>query len=273
MHPFTDCIRLRILLVENTSLILKISNSHWKFCPMNSLPLSCRHCTGWGYRQSQLCVKLSRMCLAVLLSTWLGAKPYQCKSMHLIQLVDHWLWLSMAQSNWWRLLPWVQSAPLVWVGDHNHSLLIYAFGNLCTSIYQCDSKTWGDNNVGSTSLVISFHQDVPLLGGTIWQYQLPLIQATQFSNRVEWDLSYDRKCHQRCHPVVSWHNCLDISLEEQAVVCPVAANHKCVHNSTDSHLDVECQVSLDNTQYIPRHSHRKDQSILDPRNTLCLLPH
>jgi hypothetical protein len=42
----------------------------------------------------------------------------------------------------------VQSAPLVWVGDHNHGLLIYIFGNLCTSISQCDCATWGDDNVG-----------------------------------------------------------------------------------------------------------------------------
>jgi hypothetical protein len=73
----------------------------------------------------------------------------------------------MAQSNQWRLLTRVQSAPLVWVGDHDHGLLIYAFGSPCTSIYQCDSAIWGDNNIGLTSLVISIHQDVPLLGGTI----------------------------------------------------------------------------------------------------------
>jgi hypothetical protein len=98
----------------------------------------------------------------------------------------------MAQSNRWRLLTRVQYAPLVWVGDHNHGLLIYAFGNLCTSIYQFDSAIWGDDNIGLTSLVISFHQDVPFLGGTIWQYQLPLIQVMQYSNWVEWDLSYNR---------------------------------------------------------------------------------
>ncbi len=179
----------------------------------------------------------------------------------------------MAQSNWWQLLPRVQSIPLVQVGDHKLSLLIYAFGNLCTSNYQCDSAIWGDNNIGSTSLVISFHLDVSLLGGTIWQYQLSLIWAIQISNWVEWDLSYNRWCHQRWHPAVSWYNCLNISLVEQAVVCPVAAIHKCVRNSMDSHLDVECQVSWDNTQYIPRCPHQKDQSILVPRNMLHLLPH
>ncbi len=36
---------------------------------------------------------------------------------------------------------------------------------------------------------------------------------------------------------------LDISLVEQAVVCPVAAIHKCVQKSSDSHPIVECQVS------------------------------
>ncbi len=141
-------------------------------------------------------------------SVRLSSKPYQCKSMHLIQLVDHWLWPSMVQSNWWQLLPMVQSAPLIWVGDHSHGLLIFIFDNLCTSIYQCDSAIRGDDNVGSTSVVISFHQDVPLLSGTIWQYQLPLIQAILFSNWVEWDPSYNKWCHRRCHPVVSWHSCL-----------------------------------------------------------------
>ncbi len=73
------------LLVEHTSLMLKISNSHWKFCPMNSPPLSCRHHIGQGYHQSQLCMNLSPMCLTLLLSMWISltkSKPYQCKSMH-----------------------------------------------------------------------------------------------------------------------------------------------------------------------------------------------
>jgi hypothetical protein len=73
----------------------------------------------------------------------------------------------MAQSNRWQPLPRVQSAPLVWVGDHNHGLLVFAFGNLSTSIYQCDSTIWGDNAICLMSLVIFFHQNVPLLGGTI----------------------------------------------------------------------------------------------------------
>ncbi len=191
--------------------------------------------------------------------------------MHWIQLVDHWLWLSMAQSNWSQLLPRVQSAPLLWVGDHNYSLLIYIFGHLYILIYQCESTIKGDDNVGLMSHTF-FHQDVPLLGRTIWQYQLPLIRATQFFNWVEWDLSYNRWYHQCHHPVVSWHNCLAVLLIEQAVVCPVAAIHECVHNSTDFDLDMECQVSWDSTQYILRHHCHKDQSILALRNTLCLLP-
>jgi hypothetical protein len=56
---------------------------------------------------------------------------------------------------------------LVWVGGHNHSLLIYIFGNLCTSVYQCDCKAWDDDDVGSTSHVTFSHQDVLSLGGTI----------------------------------------------------------------------------------------------------------
>jgi hypothetical protein len=52
-------------------------------------------------------------------------------------------------------------------GDHKNGLLIYIFGNLCTLVYQCDSKAWDDDNVGSTSHVTFSHMDVPLLGGTI----------------------------------------------------------------------------------------------------------
>ncbi len=69
------------LLVEHTFLMLKISNSHWKFCPMNSPPLSCRHRIGWGFRLSQLCVNLSRMCLAVLLSTRISLTRFKAISM------------------------------------------------------------------------------------------------------------------------------------------------------------------------------------------------
>jgi hypothetical protein len=86
----------------------------------------------------------------------------------------------------------VQSALLIQVGDHNHGLLFHIFDNLCNSIYQCDSKAWDDDNVGSMSCITFSHQDVPLLGGTIRHYQLPLIRAMQFSNWVEWDLSYNR---------------------------------------------------------------------------------
>jgi hypothetical protein len=69
----------------------------------------------------------------------------------------------MAQSNQWRLLPRVQSAPLIWVGDHDHGLLIYIFGNLGTSIDQYDSAVWGDDNVDSTSHITFFHQDAHYL--------------------------------------------------------------------------------------------------------------
>ncbi len=171
----------------------------------------------------------------------------------------------MDQSDRWRLLPRGESAPLVWVVSHNHGLLIYIFGNLCTSIHQCDSAVWGDDNVSSISHVTFFHQDVPLLGGTIWQYQLPLIWAMKFSSWVKWDLSYNRWCHWCCHPVLIRHNCLDILLVEQAVVCPAAVIHECEYNSINFHPDMGCQVSWDNTQYIPRHHHHKDQSICDPR--------
>jgi hypothetical protein len=69
------------LLVEHTSLMLKISNSHWKFYLMNSPPLSCRHCTGRGYQQSQLCVNLSCMCLAFLLSARNSSTRFKAVSM------------------------------------------------------------------------------------------------------------------------------------------------------------------------------------------------
>ncbi len=69
------------LLVEHTSLMLKISNTYWKFCQMNLPPFSCRHCTEQGYQQSQLCVNLSRMCLAVLLSKWICLTKFEAVSM------------------------------------------------------------------------------------------------------------------------------------------------------------------------------------------------
>jgi hypothetical protein len=122
---------------------------------MNSPHLSCRHRTGRGYQQSQLCVNLSRICSAVLLSMRISSTRFEAISMQVNAL------------NSTQLLPMLQSALLVRVGDHNHGLLINIFGILCTSICLCDSATRGDNNVGSTSHVISFHQDFPLLGGTI----------------------------------------------------------------------------------------------------------
>ncbi len=65
------------LLVEHTSLMLKIS---WKFCPMNSLLLSCKHCTGQGHQQRQLWLYLSQICLAVLLSTWISSTEFEAIS-------------------------------------------------------------------------------------------------------------------------------------------------------------------------------------------------
>jgi hypothetical protein len=56
----------------------------------------------------------------------------------------------------------VQFAPLIWVGDQNHSLLIYIFGNFCNSTNQYDSTAWGDDNVGSTSLVTLFSPACPI---------------------------------------------------------------------------------------------------------------
>ncbi len=70
------------LLVEHTSLMLKISNSHWKFCLMNLPPLLCRHCTGQGYQQSQLCMNLSCICSAVLLSTRISSTKFEAVSLH-----------------------------------------------------------------------------------------------------------------------------------------------------------------------------------------------
>ncbi len=139
-----DC---ELLLVEYLPLMLKISNSHWKVCLMNSPRLSSKQCSGWGYHQSQLCMNLSHMCLAVLLSTWISLTKFEAVSIQVNQLnstCSLLTCLSMAQSNRWQLLPRAQSAPLVWVGNHNHGLLICILGNLCTSIYWWGSAVWGD---------------------------------------------------------------------------------------------------------------------------------
>jgi hypothetical protein len=92
-----------------------------------------------------------------------------------------------------------------------------------------------------------------------------------FSNWVEQDVSYNRWCHQHCHLVVSWLSCLNYLLVE-AVVCSAAAIHKNEHNSMDFNPNVKFQVGWDSTQYTPKLYHHKDQSILDPRNTLHLIP-
>ncbi len=86
------CILLQIaldcgfLLVEHTYLMLKIPNSHWNFCPMNSPPLSCKHHTGWVHQHSQIWVNLSRMCSPVLLSTWMSPTKFQAVSMQVNEL-------------------------------------------------------------------------------------------------------------------------------------------------------------------------------------------
>ncbi len=90
------------------------------------------------------------------------------------------------------------------------------------------------------------------------------------SNWVEQDVSYNRWCHQHRHLVVSWLSCLNYLLVEQAVVCSVAAIHKSEHDSMDFNPNVKFQVGWDNTQYIPKLYHHKDQNIPDPRNALHL---
>ncbi len=78
-----DC---EFLLVEHTSLMLKISKSHLKFCPMNSPPLSCKHRTLQGYQHSQLWMNLSRICLAVLLSTQMTSTEFEAVSIQVNSL-------------------------------------------------------------------------------------------------------------------------------------------------------------------------------------------
>jgi hypothetical protein len=48
---------------------------------MNLPPLSCRHRTGQVCQQSQLCVNLSRTCLAALLSTQISSTKFEAVSM------------------------------------------------------------------------------------------------------------------------------------------------------------------------------------------------
>jgi hypothetical protein len=61
----------------------------------------------------------------------------------------------------------VQSTLLVWVGDHDYGLLIYIFGNLCTSVHQSNTKAWDDDDVGSTSHVTFFSAECP---NTWWNH-------------------------------------------------------------------------------------------------------
>ncbi len=158
------------LLVKHTSLLLKISNSHWKLLPLNSPPLSYKHLSGQGYQQCQLWVNLSCICSAVLLSTRMRLTKFEAISMQINALISTcWpLTLTSHSPIKWQLLPRVQYALLVWVGDHSHGLLIYIFGNFCISVCQCDSEAWNDDNIGSMFYVTFFHQDVPSLSGSVW---------------------------------------------------------------------------------------------------------
>ncbi len=97
-------------------------------------------------------------------------------------------------------------------------------------------------------------------------------EQCNFFNWVEQGLSYNRWFHQHRHLVVSWLSCLNYLLVEQAVVHSAAAIHKSERNSMDFNSNVKFQVGWDNTQCTPKLYHHKDQSILDPRNTLHLLP-
>ncbi len=164
MHPFTDCNRLGILLVEQTSLMQKISNSIEYFVQWMYLPCCVSNIQDEDINIANFewtCHKYVWLSCYQHKWVWLNVKSYQWRSMHWFQLADHWLRPSTVQSNWWQLLPRVQSALLVWVRDHNHGLLMYIFCNLCTSVNQCDSKAWDDDKVGWTSHKTFSH-------GTIW---------------------------------------------------------------------------------------------------------
>jgi hypothetical protein len=91
---------------------------------------------------------------AVSLSIWISLTKFKALSI-LANALNATCWpLTLTfhgSSNWWQLLPMVQSALLVWVGDHDYGLLIYIFGNLCTPVHQSDIEAWDDDDVGSTS--------------------------------------------------------------------------------------------------------------------------
>ncbi len=153
--------------------------------------------------------------------------------MHWIQLVNHWLWPSMVQSNYCGLLPMVQSALLVWVRDHDYGLLIYIFSNLCTSVhliwYQSLGWWWLWFNVSHSHFLtrMSHHLVEPFDSMNYHWFGQPIY----FSNWLEQDCSYNRWCHQRCHLVVSWPSCLNSLLVEQAKVPPTTAIQECEHDS------------------------------------------
>jgi hypothetical protein len=139
--------------------------------------------------------------------------------------------------------------------------------------HQSDTKAWDDDDVGSMFHVNFFSPGCFI---TWWNHLIVWTTIDSgkafFSNWVEQDVSYNRWCHQHCHLVVSWLSCLNYLLVEQAVVCSAAAIHESERNSMGFSPNVKFWVGWDNTQYTPTLYHHKDQSILDPRNTLHLLP-
>ncbi len=126
---------------------------------MNSPPLPCRHHTGQGYQQSQLCVNLSRMCLAVLLSMRISLTRFEAVLMQVNALNSTCRPLTLTFHGPIKLMVISQSALLVWVGDHNHGLLVMLLAIFALQFINVIAQ--------SGVIIISFHQDVPLLGGTI----------------------------------------------------------------------------------------------------------
>ncbi len=170
MQPFTDCIWLGIFDPWYWTCQLTIE----KF--VEWIPLTCHVNIVQGKdigiaNFEWTCHKYGWLSCDQYEWVWLNLKPCQCRSMHYNHLINHWLWPSTVQSKWWRHLPKVQASLLFWVGDLNHGLLVCTFNNHianCTSVYQCDSEVWDDDNVGSMSHITFSHQDVTSLGETIW---------------------------------------------------------------------------------------------------------
>jgi hypothetical protein len=110
------------------------------------------------------------MCLAVSLSIQISLTKFKALSIQVNALNSTCRPLTLTFRGPIKLM--VTSShgairTLIWVGDHDCGMLIYIFGNLCTSVHQSDTKAWDDDDVGSTSHIPFSHQDVPLHGGTI----------------------------------------------------------------------------------------------------------